>query len=93
MQPVSLDGEQRLVSPVGFGWKTQDGRVGLADEVLIGHFADHGRPFFPARQGLQGQGGLYFGPQHAQVRGQHVDEDLRGKGWGQSYFLVCCEYR
>lgn len=69
--------EQRLVSPVGLG--EQDGRVGLADEVFISHFADHGYLFFPARQGLQGQGGLYFRPQHAQVRGQHVDEDLRGR--------------
>lgn len=66
-----------LASPVGLG--EQDGGVGLADEVFIGHFADGDHLFLSAGHGLQGQGGLYLWPQHAQVRRQHVDEDLRGK--------------
>lgn len=65
-----------MVSPVGLG--EQDGGVRLADEVFISHFADGDNPFLSAGQGLQGQGGLYFWPQHAKVRRQHVDEDLRG---------------
>lgn len=66
-----------LVSPVGLG--EQDGGVGLADEVFVSHFADGDYLFLSAGHGLQGQGGLYFWPQHAQVRRQHVDEDLKTK--------------
>lgn len=81
-----------VASPVGLG--EQDGRVGLADEVFISHFADSDHLFFSAGHGLQGQGGLYFWPQHAQVRRQHVDEDLRGKLESrENYVLICCEYR
>lgn len=81
-----------VASPVGLG--EQAGRVGLADEVFISHFADSDHLFFSAGHGLQGQGGLYFWPQHAQVRRQHVDEDLRGKLESrENYVLICCEYR
>lgn len=65
------------VSPVGF--REKDGHIGLANEVFIGHLADGGDLFLPAGQGLQVKGGLDFGPHHAQVRGQQVDEDLRGE--------------
>lgn len=76
-----------LDSPVRL--REQDGRVGLADEVFISHFADGDHLFFSAGHGLQGQGGLHFGPQHAQVRRQHVDEDLTGKLESrESYVLI-----
>lgn len=68
---------KRCVSPVGF--REQDRHIRLADEVFIGHLADGGGLFLPAGQGLQIEGGLNFGPHHAQVRGQQVDEDLRGE--------------
>lgn len=64
-------------SPVGFG--EQDGQIRLADEVFVGHLADSGGLFLPARQDLQVKWGLDWGPHHAQVRGQQVDEDLRGE--------------
>lgn len=61
-------------SPVGFG--KQDGGVRLADEVLISDLADdHHLPFF-ARQSLQVQRRLHFGPSHPQVGRQEVDENL-----------------
>lgn len=66
--------EQFLSSPVGLG--EQDGGVWFADKVFISHFADGNLLFLPAGHGLQGQGGLYFWPQHAEVRRKHVDEDL-----------------
>lgn len=75
--PCSKNTSALSVSPVGF--REQDRHIGLADEVLIGHLADGGDLFLPAGQGLQIEGGLDFGPQHAQVRGQQVDEDLRGE--------------
>lgn len=68
---------KHCVSPVGF--REQDRHIGLADEVFIGHLADGGDLFLPAGQGLHIEGGLDFGPHHAQVRGQEVDEHLRGK--------------
>lgn len=64
-----------LASPVGFG--EEDGGVGFADEVLIGSSADSDYVSLPAGHSLQGQGRLHFGPQHAQVGRQHVDEDLQ----------------
>lgn len=73
----TLDPRACPASPVGLG--EQDGGVGLADEVFISNFADGDHLFLSAGHGLQGQGGLYFWPQHAQVRRQHVDEDLRGQ--------------
>lgn len=68
-------------SPVGF--REQDGRVRLADEILISHLADGDHLLFSAGHGLQGQGRLHFGPQHAQVGRQEVDEDLSGKVEGR----------
>ena len=67
---------QYLVSPVGLG--EQDGGVWLADEVFVSHFANAHYLLLPPGHHLQGQGGLYFWPQHAQVRRQRVDEDLGG---------------
>lgn len=64
-------------SPVRFG--EQDGQIRLADEVFVSHLADRGDLFLPAGQGLQVKGGLDFGSQHAQVRGQQVDKDLGGE--------------
>lgn len=74
-----------VCSPVGL-WE-QDRRVRFADEVLIGHFADGHYPFLAAGYHLQGEGGLHLWPKHAQVRGQHVDEDLRGERLSLS---TCC---
>lgn len=68
---------QDCFTPVGLG--EEGGEIGLADEVFISHLADSGDLFLPAGQSLQIKGGLDFGPHHAQVRGQQVDEDLRGE--------------
>lgn len=61
-------------SPVRFG--KQDRQIRLADEIFVSHLADGGDLFLPAGQDLQVKWSLDFGPQHAQVRGQQVDEDL-----------------
>lgn len=66
-----------LASPVRFG--EEDGGIRLSDEVFIGGFADGEEVFLPTGQRLEGQGGLHLRAQHAQVRRQHVDEDLRGQ--------------
>lgn len=73
-----------LISPVGLG--KQDGGVRLADEVFVSDFADGDHLFLSTGHGLQGQGGLYFWPKHAQVRRQHVNKYLRGKIETQSYY-------
>jgi len=67
---------------VGLG--EQDGGVGLADEVLIRHLADGDHLLLSTGHDLQGEGGLYLWPQHAQVRRQQVDEDLGTKRVGST---------
>lgn len=69
--------ELDLSSPVGFG--EQDGQVGFSDEVLVCHFADGDDLFLSPGHDLQGQRGFHLRPQHAEVRRQQVDEDLKRK--------------